>query len=102
MARNFITNAGQRSLRGRIHALIRHSRELKFLVGFFYFSGWKELYEALKGRDDLKLKILVGMDTDLHLDRVLEVADPSTGNSTQQELVGRFLFLCALHCKIRP
>ena len=90
MARNFITNAGQRSLRGRIHALIRHSRELKFLVGFFYFSGWKELYEALKGRDDLKLKILVGMDTDLHLDRVLEVADPSTGNSTQQELVGRF------------
>ena len=46
MANNFITNAQQRSLRGRIHRLIEHSQELKFLVGFFYFSGWSELYEA--------------------------------------------------------
>ena len=94
MAKNFITNARQRSLKGRIHTLIQHSQELKFLVGFFYFSGWQGLYEALKKRrdrdDDLNIKILVGMDTDLHLGRVLEVADPTASGSTQQELVGRF------------
>ena len=90
MARNFITNAKQRSLKGRIHALIRHSRELKFLVGFFYFSGWRELYQALKERDGLTIKILVGLDTDLRLGRVLEVAEPDAANRSQQELVGRF------------
>ena len=90
MAKNFITNAGQRSLRERLQTLIRHSRELKFLVGFFYFSGWQELYGALKGRSDLHLKILVGMDTNLRLGRVLETADPEAAGSTQQELVGRF------------
>lgn len=90
MAKNFITNERQRSLKSRIHALIEYSKELKFLVGFFYFSGWSELYEALKARDDLKIKILVGLDTDLHLGRVLEVADPKADTFTQQELVGRF------------
>ena len=90
MANNFITNAQQRSLRGRIHRLIEHSQELKFLVGFFYFSGWSELYEALKARSDLKLKILVGLDVDLHLGRVLEIAYPNADTRTQQELVGRF------------
>jgi SNF2 family DNA or RNA helicase len=90
MARNFITNDQQRSLKGRIHTLIKHSQELKFLVGFFYFSGWRELYEALKANDGLTLKILVGLDTDIHLGRVLEVADPNANTSTQQELVGRY------------
>ena len=90
MANNFITNASQRSLKGRIHKLIKHSQELKFLVGFFYFSGWQELVEALKVRDDLNIQILVGLDTDMHLGRVLEVADPNAGGCTQQELAGRF------------
>ncbi len=90
MASNFITNALQRSLKDRIQTLIRISRELKFLVGFFYFSGWQELYQALRERDDLQIKILVGLDTDLHLGRVLEVADPEAAGSSQQELVERF------------
>ncbi len=90
MSKNFITNAKQRSLKGRLQTLIRHSRELKFLVGFFYFSGWRELYRSLEERDDLRIKILVGLDTDLHLGRVLEVADPNAAHSSQQELVGRF------------
>jgi len=65
MTHNFITNAPQRRLKSRIQTLIQNSQELKFLVGFFYFSGWQELYQALKERDDLALKILVGLDTDL-------------------------------------
>jgi hypothetical protein len=45
--------------------LIEHSRELKFLVGFFYFSGWRELFEAIKDREDLTIKILVGLEVNL-------------------------------------
>ena len=96
MANNFITNAQQRSLRGRIHRLIEHSQELKFLVGFFYFSGWSELYEALKARSDLKLKILVGLDVDLHLGRVLEIAYPNADTVLSKSLWGAFSLPYAL------
>ena len=86
----FITNASHRSLKGRIRTLIQHSQELKFLVGFFYFSGWRELYDALKDREDLVLKILVGLDTDLLRGQVLELAVPEAHQMTQQELVEHF------------
>jgi hypothetical protein len=45
---NFITNSGNKSLQSRLKELVGISKELKFLVGFFYFSGIKELYETLK------------------------------------------------------
>ena len=90
MARNFITNVTQSSLKDRIHTLIQHSRELKFLVGYFYFSGWRELYGALKAHGNLNLKILVGLNTDLRFGQVLEVAEPDAAACTQRELVGRF------------
>ncbi|NPA80891.1 MAG: helicase [Thermotogae bacterium] len=90
MPNNFITNTKERILRDRIRTLIKCSRELKFLVGFFYFSGLSELYQALKEKDDLKIKILVGLDTDVFLDQVVEVADPKAGNRSQNDLVGRF------------
>lgn len=90
MSKNFITNAKQHSLKARLQTLIQHSQELKFLVGFFYFSGWRELYTALKDRCDLQIKILVGLDTDLRFGKVLEVADPNAAEYTQQEIVGRF------------
>lgn len=66
----FITNSGEKSLKKRLQELIEKSEELKFLVGFFYFSGIRELYESLKKLDEkgkLKeghLKILVGLDID--------------------------------------
>ena len=90
MARNFITNVQESSLKERLHTLIQHSQELKFLVGYFYFSGWRELYGALKARGELNLKILVGLDTDLRFGQVLEVAEPDAAACTQRELVGRF------------
>lgn len=41
MANNFIiNNKTQKSLKGRLNTLIGISEELKFLVGFFYLSGW--------------------------------------------------------------
>ena len=44
----FITNDSDKKLKDRIAELITHSKELKFLVGFFYFSGIRELYNSLK------------------------------------------------------
>ena len=40
---NFITNAEGKDLKKRLVELVKNSKELKFLVGFFYFSGIREL-----------------------------------------------------------
>ncbi len=37
--KNFITNSEAKNLKKRLIELIQKSDELKFLVGFFYFSG---------------------------------------------------------------
>ena len=37
---------------------------LLILVGFFYFSGWKEVYESLKANENIKLRLLVGLQVD--------------------------------------
>ena len=60
----FITNNENKILKQRISALIGFSKELKFLVGFFYFSGIRELYEAVKNNPNLKLYVLVGLNVD--------------------------------------
>lgn len=73
MNKAFITNSPDtKSLKTRLYQLIMHSGELKFLVGFFYFSGWREIYDALKEREDLILKILVGLQVDDILGMSLE------------------------------
>jgi len=65
MSQNFITNnSGQKALKTRLNTLISISEELKFLVGFFYFSGWKEVYESLKTNKDVTLRLLVGLQVD--------------------------------------
>lgn len=85
----FITNSQSRTLKKRLDELIQHSKELKFLVGFFYFSGWRELYESLKDQHELTIKLLVGLDVDKNLGEVLEVA--RDGNElSNDELADRF------------
>ena len=70
----FITNTATKTLKKRLTELIEHSGMLKFLVGFFYFSGWRELYDTLKDRDDIEIRVLVGLDVDRRLFRTMEVA----------------------------
>ena len=48
LSQNFITNAQERTVERRLRTLIKHSKELKFLVGFFYFSGVQALSETLR------------------------------------------------------
>ncbi len=60
----FINNIGNKILKDRISQLISISKELKFLVGFFYFSGIRELYEALKNNPSIVTNVLVGLNVD--------------------------------------
>jgi superfamily II DNA or RNA helicase len=73
---NFITNNQDKNLKDRLKKLISKANELKFLVGFFYFSGLRELYEALQEsyvqNPNLTFKILVGMDIDIHAKNLIE------------------------------
>ncbi len=88
---NFITNTPKETtLKERLEELIAHSVELKFLVGYFYFSGWQALYDALRRREDLRLKILLGLEIDARLGRAVEIADPLAATRTQDEIAERF------------
>ncbi len=93
---HFITNHPTKDLAARLADLIGASKELKFLVGFFYFSGWRELYEplqkAVQENPELKLRILVGMRVDRHAGRLIEVAKEfsGTGQEVSQTLVEEF------------
>ncbi|MCB5229974.1 MAG: phospholipase D-like domain-containing protein [Candidatus Cloacimonetes bacterium] len=72
---NFITNQGAAQLKTRLSTLIKESLDLKFLVGFFYFSGISELIESLKANSDLSLKILVGLNVDAQNYGLVEYAE---------------------------
>ncbi len=83
--RAFITNTGEKTLKKRLGELIEHSGILKFLVGFFYFSGWSELYKPLKDRSDIEIRILVGLDVDKKLFRTIEVARDMNEKSNDEK-----------------
>lgn len=75
---NFITNTETKELKKRLTQLIAKSEELKFLVGFFYFSGLKELYLALKQNKNFVLKVLVGLDVDQTNHGLIEISNKKT------------------------
>ncbi len=85
----FITNEKTKTLKKRLTELVEHSEELKFLVGFFYFSGWSQIYDSLKDRDDLEIKVLVGLSVDKQLYSILEYARESD-NLTGEEKADDF------------
>ena len=76
----FITNTPEKNLEKRIKELIAKSSQLKFLVGFFYFSGLNIFYETLKefyqnGKLSQEfLKILVGLNVDVGIYGIYENA----------------------------
>ncbi len=85
---NFITNDKTKNLKKRITALISKSQELKFLVGFFYFSGIEELYQALKENPSVTLKILVGLSVDKTAYGLIEIENNAKSN---QEIINNYL-----------
>lgn len=87
--KNFITNSGAANLKRRLTDLIAKSDELKFLVGFFYFSGIRELYEGLKNNPDVVMKVLVGLNVDKGTYGFVEFSDSET-NLSDEERTYRF------------
>ena len=61
MATIFTNNIGK-NLKVRFSEIIPYCKEIKILVGYFYFSAIPELWEQLKNNSDVVLKILVGID----------------------------------------
>lgn len=90
--KNFITNSGAESLKKRLVELISKSEELKFLVGFFYFSGIRELYTALQGNPDVIIKVLVGLNVDVFNSQLIEYADSDdqSGQLSNEEISYKF------------
>lgn len=85
---NFITNQPTKDLKRRINQLISKSNEMKFLVGFFYFSGVRELYEGLKSNQDFLLKVLVGLDVSKEIYGLIEYSNKN--NLSDEEKINYF------------
>lgn len=64
----FITNK-EKVLSETISKILPTSEKIDFLVGFFYFSGFWELYKWL---EDKKIRILVWMDIKLEINKTLK------------------------------
>lgn len=72
MANNFISNSPQKTLSGRLNNIIKFSTELRWLVGFFYFSGWNEIYQNLRENPDARIRLLGGLQVGEHLQNIFE------------------------------
>ena len=87
----FITNrasGGATTLGKRLGELISHADRLDMLVGFFYFSGVKILADALRDRPQLKMRVLVGMDAEILVGKLVETV--SDGSDSQDAVRERF------------
>ncbi len=85
---NFITNNATKSLKRRLVELIEKSEELKFLVGFFYFSGIEELHNGIKSKPEAVMKVLVGLNVDHSNFGLIEFAED--GKTSDQEKIDKF------------
>jgi len=76
----FITNEKNQKLADRFRVLIKDTEFFDVLVGYFYTSGFYEIYKSLKKTE--KIRILVGINTNLSN---LELNEEEN-NSSQQSL----------------
>ena len=88
------TDNGKISFKERLQSLISKSKELRALVGYFYFSGVGPLHDAIKGNPDIKLKVLVGMEAEEHMGKIVEIATTHSGMVSQEY---KEAFLDSLH-----
>ena len=83
MASKFLTNTDNtNSLSERVRALTKSSSKLDFLVGYFFFSGFCEIYKDLS---DKPLRILVGMDAQVDLNNCIVEYTTNLGNKASLE-----------------
>ena len=63
MSNSFITNK-DKFLSDMINGILPKTNAVDFLVGYFYYSGYKQLSDQLK---DKNIRILVGLDIDVRM-----------------------------------
>lgn len=68
-----IDNTWSNTMANALKAFLPTTENIDILVGYFYFSGFKEVYQELS---DKKIRILVGMDMDEKLIPVLSRKQP--------------------------
>lgn len=87
MANQFITNS-DRLLSEVFNNILPSSKSLYFLVGYFYFSGFEEIYKNI---EDKNLKILVGLDAEKDLfNKIKEFEIIDETNHSRGEIRLRF------------
>lgn len=88
----FITNKKDsgKKLGERLGELMGHSDRLDMLVGFFFFSGVKVLYDAIKARAGMKMRVLVGMEAELAMGHLVEGLRKD-GDNSANAIKERFL-----------
>lgn len=67
-----LTHKKGKVIKEQILDLCSKSSEIKILISFFYFSGIKTFYNSLRENPHIKMRILVGTDTERVVDRVVE------------------------------
>ncbi len=91
----FITNqtsTGGGSVGERITTLLKSSKQLDMLVGFFYFSAIKLIAEPLQEKKELKLRVLVGLEAEKFGGQIVELATSLEGKKlSAQDVQERFL-----------
>ena len=82
MGTEFITNQ-EKVLSEVINNILPSTESFHALVGYFYFSGFKEVYEGVK---DKNVRILVGMDVDIDQgNRIREYLSAEDNKNTREE-----------------
>lgn len=75
----------------RLNAILPETSELKMLVGFFYFSGFDEIFEAMRGNAALKIKVLVGMRAQHAVGQIAEADSKPHKGLSRKDILERFL-----------
>ena len=90
MSNSFITNK-DKYLSDIINGILPKTNAVDFLVGYFYYSGYKQLSDQLK---DKHVRILVGLDIDIKMTTSLFKSDVQERND--KELVNAVAKIKAL------
>lgn len=85
MPGRLITNDENLTLGNLIETTLNKSKDIDFLVGYFYFSGFAEIYKNI---GDRQMRILVGLDIDVDIHNVIkeyERISENTAKSRQKD-----------------
>ena len=80
-------NEGEGALKERFEEALKYVDRVDVLVGFFWFSGLKVFEKALRAHPEVKLRVLVGMATDVCQGQLVEFAPDPRGNKDDATLV---------------